>query len=488
MRKISGNVKLFVIIISVLMLITLTGCGNDTADQSNVVADDVDWEFFNQLAEEFIDAIVRGDFDAAVGMFDETMAGVVDVEMLQTAWEDDILTLAGAFIRIHDIENGVQDGYYISGVIMRHENSGFGWNIVFSDDGLIAGLFTGGTIPLPDDIENEQATELEEPVQRVGFVDYPIIVGEGTAFPLNGILSMPDDVADQVPAVVIVHGSGASDMNGTIPGLSNAPYREIAEFLAVNGIATIRYDKRTFSHGSQMVQELGGSLTVWEETIEDVLLATEILRADSRIDSDRIYVIGHSLGGILAPRIYAEGGDFAGLILMGATSRPLLEVLVEQARASIYTAIELGLSEEEDMAEMLDDVDEIVELLERLLDMSDEEAKEASVPMFGGSVMAYYFKDLMVHSFENYAVNLAVPVMVMQGGRDFQIRADVDFAVLQEMFAERDDVSFHLYDELNHSFMRSTASNFIEHAESMRTPGHVYIPALQDIVDWILGH
>jgi len=297
---------------------------------------------------------------------------------------------------------------------------------------------------------------------------------------------MPDEVTGQVPAVVIVHGSGASDKNGTIPGSGNTPYRDIAEFLAENGIAVLRHDKRTFTHGLQMEQEFGSSLTVWEESIEDALFATELLRADPRIDSDRIYIIGHSLGGILAPRIHAEGGDFAGLILMGATPRPLLELLIEQTRASIFTAIELGLVEESDMEELIDEVYQLEELLEQITDMSEVEARETAVPMLGGSIKAYYFKDMMVHAFDSYALNITVPVLVMQGGRDFQILADTDFVHMQEVFAGQNNVTFRLYEDLNHSFMASTATNYIEHAESIMTPGHVYTPALQDIVDWIL--
>ena len=481
------NTKLLIILLSILSLIILSGCGDGSDGATvDVTAENVNWDFYNQRAEEFVMATARGDFDTAVGMFDEAMTAVVDADTLQEMWEETIISLAGEFITIYGIENAMVDGFFISGVIMRHEEIGFGWNIVFSEDGLITGINTAGTIPLPPDTGERWTTEEQEPTQRDGFVDYPVVIGEGTLFPLMGILSMPDDVTEQVPAVVIVHGSGASNMDGAIPGSANAPYSEIAEFLAANGIAAIRYDKRTFTHASQMVQELGGDLTVWEESIEDALFATEILRADSRIDSDRIYIIGHSLGGVLAPRIHAEGGGFAGLILMGATPRPLLELLIEQTSASIYTAIDLGLVEEADMADMLDEVDQLAELLDRIIDISDEEAKETVVPMLGGNTMAYYFKDMMVRSFESYVQDITVPVLVMQGGRDFQILADVDFALMQEVFAGRDDVVFRLYDDLNHSFMPSTADNFIEHAESIMLPGHVYIPVLQDIVDWIL--
>ena len=75
---------------------------------------------------------------------------------------------------------------------------------------------------------------------RGAFTDYPIVVGEGTDFPLKGILSMPNDADGLVPGVVIVQGSGPQNMDGF---MNLTLYRDIAEFLAANQIAAIRYDK-----------------------------------------------------------------------------------------------------------------------------------------------------------------------------------------------------------------------------------------------------
>ena len=338
----------------------------------------------------------------------------------------------------------------------------------------------------------------ERPVYE-GFTDYPIIIGEGTDFPLDGILSIPDNAAAPVPAVVIVAGSGPNDMHGTIGG--NTVYRDIAEFLAANGIAVIRHDKRTLTHGLRMAQELGGSATIWEESIEDAIFAADILRADPRIDADRIFILGHSLGGMIAPRIYANGGDFAGLILMAGTPRHILELTAEQIRASIYEqialaemAVEAGLVDAEYAAEaleaagfdaMLADIDILEAIFESLADMSDDEAKELQVPISG--LMAYYYKD-MLSNFTDYVQDITVPILVMQGGRDFQVLADVDFVLMQEVLAGRDNVTFSLYEDLNHLFVPTTAGNFTEHAfEILFNPGRVYTQVLQDIVDWVFG-
>ena len=152
-----------------------------------------------------------------------------------------------------------------------------------------------------------------------------IIVGENTNYPLKGLLTIPACTVSPVPAVVFVHGSGASNMDEKVGKLT--PFKDLAEGLAKHGIASIRYDKRSFSHGLKLVREK--EVTVRKETIEDAILATQILKNDPRIDKNKIFIIGHSMGAMLAPRIDAEGGNYNGLIMMAGSPRKLEEIMLE---------------------------------------------------------------------------------------------------------------------------------------------------------------
>ena len=131
-----------------------------------------------------------------------------------------------------------------------------------------------------------------------------IVIGQDTEYPLNGLLTLPDDPSGPVPAVVLVHGSGPSNMDERVMKLT--PFRDLAEGLAQHGIASVRYDKRTYAHARKMKKTRP---TVWEETIEDALLAAALLRKEPQIDADRIFLLGHSQGAMLAPRIDAQGAD-----------------------------------------------------------------------------------------------------------------------------------------------------------------------------------
>ena len=271
------------VIVALFTLLILASCnsGSDKSDVSHNDKDNqraeqseksnashIDWDNHDQRAEQFVMALVNGDYDtAAAGFVPELMQGL-GVSGLKEAWENTVRT-AGAFISVTGTEVILDDNipheeYDIYHVVTRHENSGINSRIVFSKDGLVAGLlFTF--------VENTDDLDI---TQKDGYTDFPVVIGEGTDFPLNGLLSIPDNAAGQVPAVVIVHGSGAHDMDLTL--FANKPYQDVAEYLASNGIAVIRYNKRTFAHGAKM----GNSYTIREETIEDAILATEILKAD----------------------------------------------------------------------------------------------------------------------------------------------------------------------------------------------------------------
>jgi dienelactone hydrolase len=151
----------------------------------------------------------------------------------------------------------------------------------------------------------------------------------------------------------------------------------------------------------------------------------------------------------------------------------------------LWTATyEDGDIDSETLAEQLAEVEALIELVASIADMTDEEAK--ATPVFGGS--AYYIRDLEALTFAERARDVAIPIFVMHGGRDFQTPVDPCFYLFQEIFAGRNNATLKLYDNLNHLFMPSTATSFTEHAnEIMAGTGTVYAPALQDIVDWING-
>ena len=299
-----------------------------------------------------------------------------------------------------------------------------------------------------------------------------IVVGEGTEYPLDGILTLPDDVSEPVPAVVMVHGSGPSDMDERVMKLT--PFLDLAEGLAARGIASVRFDKRTFAHKAKLAMT---NPTVREETIEDALAAIELAKSDGRIDADNVFILGHSLGAMLAPRIDAEGGNARGLVLLAGSPRRLEEIVLRQLR-DVNTKNPLvkwvvGL-----------EYKFFAKKFVGLYDMSDDEAKKKK---FAGGITLYYFKEMGAKTADGYLLENDKPVLIMQGGKDTQVLVDDDYAAFKELLTDRANTEFRLYPSLNHCFVEAISQDITKTAKEYGTERHIGDEVLDDIATFVKG-
>ena len=301
-----------------------------------------------------------------------------------------------------------------------------------------------------------------------------IVVGENTKYPLKGLLTLPDAPAAPVPAVVFVHGSGASNMDGKVGKLR--PFKDLAQGLARCGIASVRYDKRTHAHGFRLLMDKSQDVTVKTETIDDAILATRLLRQDPRIDPDRVFIIGHSMGGMLAPRIDAEGGGYAGLIIMAGSPRRLEEIIRDQngealraTRGLLHRIIQKH-------------VDKLTALFGGMYALTDEEAKRKKM---GGGTTLYYFKEMGEHPASGYLTGAEKPILILQGEKDFQATAEKDFAAYKQLLDGKTNVTFRLYEGLNHAFVPSVYGSLMKAKQEYAVEQHIPEGVMEDIAAWI---
>ena len=283
-----------------------------------------------------------------------------------------------------------------------------------------------------------------------------IVICADPAYPLNGMLTLPDDLSEKVPAVVFVHGSGSSNMDEKIYKIT--PFRDLAHGLASRGIASVRYDKRSFVHPLKLLRAAKGRLTVKEETIDDAIAAAELLRGDARIDPDRVFIVGHSMGGMLAPRIDADGGNFRGLVIMAGTPRKLEEVVLDQLAATEETVPSFlrGIFKKQ--------AAKYVKLFDGLYDLTDEEAEKKK---FGGGVTLYYFKEMG------------------QREKDVQVSVERDFALYKKLLSDREDVGFRLYEGLSHAFVPAIYGTIDKATKEFKVEQHIGDAVLDDIAAFI---
>lgn len=303
--------------------------------------------------------------------------------------------------------------------------------------------------------------------------DEKIVIGAETKYPLNGILAIPEAMTGLFPAVVLVHGSGPSNMDEKIGNVT--PFKDLAEGLSARGIAVLRYDKRTFVYGKQMRNDIG--LSVKEETIEDAILAADFLRSDPRIHSSKVFILGHSMGGMLAPRIDVEGGNFAGIIIMAGSPRKLEEIIIDQNDDVLHSLNRLlRIIAKKQIAKLSSKFHEIYNL-------TDEESKSTS--FMGKYVRSYYFKEMGEHPAVNYLLESHKPLLILQGDKDFQVSVEKDFNRYRSLLGERPDVTFKLYPNLNHLFMPNVYGQILKMKKEYKVPQRVETHVIHDIAEWI---
>ena len=311
-------------------------------------------------------------------------------------------------------------------------------------------------------------------MERTLMIEEKVIIGKDGKYPLEGILTLPDAPSGKCPALLLVHGSGPLNRDEKIGALT--PFKDIAEYLATGGIATMRYDKRTFVYGKQLRKEIR-TPTVRDETIEDALFAVNILKNDPRIDPDMVFIAGHSLGGMLASRIDAEGGDFAGIIIMAGSPRRLLDIIVDQNEAVLASL--KGLTKKIAQKQ----VAKFINKLREFDALSDEESKNRKMIR----ICAYYFKEMEAHPASDYLQRYRKPMLILQGGKDFHVSVEKDFGGYQALLSDRENVKFSLYPELNHIFTPSVYGNIRKFKKEYKIPAKVDERVLEDIRDFILS-
>lgn len=385
---------------------------------------------------------------------------------LQQAWES-ITSAYGKYINQHALTSSREQGRHLLAVTAAFEHGELNTTITVNGSGKIQGLwFAPGAA-------SAAAPDLALPE---GITEEEVVVGAGTAHPLKGILTLPAKSVRLLPAVMLVHGSGSSDLNEA--AYAYKPFRDIAYGLAEQGIAVLRYNKRGYSYPQQFMGTAAAGVTVKEETVEDAVAAAALLKQDPRLDAAQVYLAGHSLGGMLGPRIDAEGGGFAGLILLAGSPRSLWEIIYDQNMQLLGKLDDIVPGK----AEATATVNAELAKAQALSSLTDEQAK-ASASVFGAP--AYYYKEMDQHSAAVLGQKLIKPVLVLQGSDDFQVFADKDYLLWKEVLKGNSSAEFKLYPGLNHFFVNynGEAAGTVD---EYKVPGLVDAQVIKDMGQWIL--
>ncbi len=406
-------------------------------------------------AREFVAALADGKFDDAVKSYDAAMTKALSAAATKAFWNT-LVEKNGAYKSIERVVVEKREKFEKAHVVVAFEQRQKELQVVY-DAGRIGGLFVDVPWDAPAYVDGAK------------FSEEHVTVGD---LKLPGILSKPTGAGVPAAALVLVHGSGPNDADET-DGAAK-PFKDLAQGLSSKGIVVLRYVKRTLLHPELFPETK--PYTADDETIADARAAVALLKARKDVDPAQVHLLGHSLGGYLAPRIGKAEPTLAGLVILAGAARPLEDLVLEQMK---YIGSIPGTPPEQAKA-----MSELGEATKKAVKNPAMKASDV-VEFIGSKGPGSYWLDLRNYKPADVAATLTMPILVLQGERDYQVTL-ADFAVWAKALASKKTATLKKYPTLNHIFTSGEGPS--TPAEYDKPNSHVASDVIDDVAAFVGGH
>jgi pimeloyl-ACP methyl ester carboxylesterase len=315
---------------------------------------------------------------------------------------------------------------------------------------------------------------------------------------LAGTLTLPEGEGPY-PAVLLVTGSGPQDRDETL--LGHKPFLVIADYLTRRGIAVLRLDDRG----------VGGSTGSFaaatsDDFARDAAAAVRWLRARPDVADDRVGIVGHSEGGLIAPLVASRTPEVAFVVLLAGPGTPSAELLVAQGAlisraggdgepqiertSALQRELFAAIAATADSVALRGQLQEITRRFQASLTPEERARPDASDATFAAAVntlISPWYRWFLRYDPAPALRATRVPVLALNGALDMQVPADENLAGIQRALAAggNRDVTVEKLPGLNHLFQTARTGAPSEYAEIEET----FSPdALRRIGDWIVQH
>ncbi len=274
----------------------------------------------------------------------------------------------------------------------------------------------------------------------------------------EGTLLVPQ-APKAIPVVIIIAGSGPTDRDGnSIAGVSAQPYKLLAEDLAKNNIASLRYDKRGV--GKSIIEGMKEDSLRFDHYITDAVDWIEFLSKDKRFSS--IIILGHSEGSLIG-MIAAQNPKVSKYISLAGAGRRIDEIIVQQ------------LKDQKQPENIVTDISGLFAQLKegKLI----EKPNPLYFSLFRPSVQPYMISWLKYNPADEIK-KLTKPVLLIQGTTDIQVTEN-EALLLKNANSK---ASYLLIQQMNHVLKTSTA----DRAENIATYSKTDLPLAEGLVSGIV--
>ncbi|WP_312113190.1 alpha/beta hydrolase [Brevibacillus reuszeri] len=449
--------KFFQPIIAGAIVLSLAACTMTPSEpnelpQNQSAAQRFDENTLKVKSAAYLEQFQKQDFDQLYEIVTDEMANKLSKEEFSKKWND-LFAQLGPALNVESEAFHLDDKTGRLSITTIHRKFNLQSTFVYTENGKVS------------DIQSQLQPLIVKPQQSDKWEESSIKVGN-TEKKLNGLLTLPKGI-EKPPVAILLSGSGPNNMDSIIGTGLNRPLADIAHGLADRGIASIRFDKRSYAYPDEVVPDIE------TEYLFDAKDAVRLAKEDTRIDSNRIYLIGHSQGGLIGPKVAQDNPEIKAFVSMAGTLSRLEDAVLSQT--TMRLAQDKTLSEEQKKAE-LDKTKSEVQKVKKL------DSSESSGVLLGYPTS--YWKSLNAIDGVSITQNLTIPMFIIQGTSDFHVSTHVDFKLWQDTVAGKNNVRMKLYPGLNHLFMPGGSADKFD-GSIYNKPAHVDSQVIADVSDWI---
>ena len=409
------------------------------------------------LAKEFITYLDVNVSKAYADYLDETFKAKVKESQLENIWKQ----LEGAygnfiigkFICIDSIGENKQ--VFID---CKFEKSSLIINSVFNSSKKIVGFF------IVAEASCEKKEYLNPSYVKQKRFNETEMSFRSENYKMFGSLVLPKKMKPKTPIFIFVHGSGPNDRDETIG--PNKIFKDLAYGLATKGIASLRYDKRTYLYKDSI-----NGKDIHKEVLNDVSSAIKWIKSQTEFKDSPILIIGHSLGAYLAPLIAKQNIEVKGIVMLAGNCRPLEDLIKEQ----FHYLFHLSSKSSVEMS------DEIINIEKKYVYIKNNLSKNSPTNKLPLNIPASYWLSMKLYDQKDVISKLMVPIFVLQGERDYQVTM-TDFELWNNTMKDKANYSSKAYKKLNHLFLEGEGKLVpAEYMNKSNVPKYI----IEDIFIWL---
>lgn len=363
----------------------------------------------------------------------------------------------------------------------------------------IVGTWNQGGASLPLNLSRNEVKEskVNRPQEPQGVLPYKAeevkFTNKKDGITLAGTLTIPKDGKKQHPAVILISGSGPQNRDEEVFG--HKTFLVLADHLTKNGIAVLRYDDRGTAKS-----EGNFTSTTTANFATDVLSAVEYLKSREEVNQEKIGLIGHSEGGIIAPMVANRTKDVSYLVILAGTGVPGKDISLFQSKnlstlegenkEAFYAynkeLIEIAssnLSIEEKRKKMLTLSENSREILKKVVPEGTN--IDNFITQQIASTLSPWTQYFLTYDPAKEFEKVKIPVLSLNGSKDVQVDATINQNAIRKALKKSGNKQYTVkeLEGLNHMFQEAETGSIMEYGKIEQTFSPV---ALNEVSEWIL--